>query len=328
MKRQQIVLIVCGALMAVLCLGAGWFLFSAMGARSDAAEQRNQAYQEVKSIYGAKVFPSEENVARVNEDEKALDAWLAGASALVHKGDLLIETNSPAVFKQSLQATVRTLKDQPGAVKGKVVESDFKFGFDKYLGDSASLPEKDNVWRLTQQLMVIEKICKELYAANILSLETVQREAFDDVQAEQPREEGGSNRRPRRRDRQTERAAAAPAGTQNKDAGEFFSKQRYSFVFQARPAAFIEALNRLAAMELFVVVAETEFRKTDDPLMKRDTRKKDKDAKAGARAEGIGVAEAADLSAVPHVERIVTDPELEPPVSVKLDIDVYTFEGV
>ena len=326
MKRQQIVLIVCGAVMAVLCLGAGWFLFSAMSARGEAADQRNEAYQQLQKIYGSKVFPSEENIARVNEDQKALESWLASASALIHKGDLQIETSSPAVFKQSLQDVVRKLSAQPGAIKGKVVDSGFKFGFDKYLGDSASLPEKENVWRLTQQLTVIERICKELYAANILSMETVQREAFDEVQAAQPQEEGAGSRRRSRRDRQPERAAAAPVA--QAAGNEFFSKQRYSFVFQARPAAFVDALNRLAAMDLFVVVAETEFRKIADPLMNRDTRKEKDSDKAGAAPDALGGAAPRDLSKVPHEERIVTDPELEPPVSVKLDIDVYSFEGV
>ncbi len=325
MKRQQIVLIVCGALMAIFCLGAGWFLFSAMMERSAAADQRNEAYQQVQKIYGSKVFPSEENIARVNDDRKALEAWLTTASALVHKGDLLIDTNSPAVFKQSLQRTVRELSAQPGAIKGKVVDSGFSFGFDKYLGDSASLPEKENVWRLTQQLTIIEKICKELYAANILSLEKVQRETFDDVSLDQPKEESGGRRRSRK-DRQPERKAAAPAGMVS-GASEYYSKQRFSFVFQARPAALVEALNRLTAMDLFVVVSDTEFRKTDDPLLKRDTRKREKEAQGGVAAEGLGGA-AVDLATVPHEARIVSDPELEPPVSVKLDIDVYSFEGV
>jgi hypothetical protein len=99
----------------------------------------------------------------------------------------------------------------------------------------------------------------------------------------------------------------------------YFSKQRFSFEFVARPAAFIEALNRLAAMDLFVVVAETEIRKTSDPLaVVRGAAKKD--------ASGANVA--VDPATLTHAERIVTDPELEPPVSVRLEVDVYSFEGV
>jgi len=323
MKRQQIILIVCGALMGVVCLGAGWFLFSAMSVRSAAAEERNQASDELKRIYNAKVFPSAENIKRVREDKKALEGWLEATSNLVHKGDLTIDEKTPAGFKQSLQATVRALSAYPGTVKGKVVESDFKFGFDQYLGESDSLPKSEHVGRLTLQLTTIEMICKELYKANILSLESITRETFEEavvepVQREEPRRR--SNRRDKQAAREDTPAQAASA------AGEFFSKQRFTFVFRARPGAFIEALNRLAAMDLFVVVAETEFRKTGDPLQKYDARKKTNDKASSAEAPGGAVA--VDLAKIPHVDRIVTDPEIEPPVSVKLDVDIYSFEGV
>ena len=56
--------------MAVVCLGAGWFLFSAMSTKNEAAEARNQAYKELQGIYSSKVFPNEENIARMKQDEK------------------------------------------------------------------------------------------------------------------------------------------------------------------------------------------------------------------------------------------------------------------
>jgi hypothetical protein len=325
MKRQKLFFIVGGVLMGSVCLVEGWFLFSAMSVRSEAAEARNSANDDLRRIYGSKVFPSDENITRVKEDEKALSAWVEAASLLVRKGDLNIETNSEAVFKQSLQATVRALSTQPGSLKGKMVESGFTFGFDKYLGDSASLPDREHVWRLTQQLEIINKICKELYAANILALEQVQRETFDEVKKEDSDEDTGSRRSKRKNNRpspSSPAAAAAPAAGGGAGS-EFYSKQRFTFVFQARPTAFVDALNRLAAMDLFVAVAETELRKTDDPLLKRSARKAEKEG-----APGEAAAAKVDLATVPHVERIVTDPELEPPVSVKLEIDVYSFEGV
>lgn len=302
--------------MAAVCLGAGWFLFSAMMAKNAAAEERNQKYEELQSLYNEKVFPSAENIARVKEDRKSLEAWLVTASNLVHKGDLQVDQMSPTGFKQTLQATVRRLSSQIGTVNGKVVAAGFNFGFDKYLGTSDSLPASEHVAQLSQQLTIIELLCKELFAANILSLETVTRETFDEQSADQPKQDDNSNRRKRRRD-DSGRAPAAAAAVSN--TSEFFSKQRFTLEFKTRPSAFIDALNRLAAMDLFVVVAETEFRKTDDPLAKRTSKKKD------STAEGAAVVDTATLT---HAERIVTDPELEPPVSVKLDIDVYSFKGV
>ncbi len=322
MKRQQLVLIFLGVLMAAVCLGTGWFLFSAMLAKNAAAEERNQAYTEVQGVYQGKVFPSAETIERVHEDQKALETWLVSASNLVHKGDLQVEPKSPTGFKQTLQATVRALSAHPGAVSGKVVGSGFHFGFDKYLGQSDSLPSAEHVDRLTRQLVVIEMLCKELYAANILELKAVSRETFEELAAPgQPREEPQpSSRRRRRRD--DEAASPAPAAAVREVSG-YFSKQRFTLEFLARPSSFIAALNRLAAMELFVVVAETEFRKTDDPLAKRGVANKKKD---GASQGGSEVA--VDPATLTHIERLVTDPDLEPPVSVKLEIDVYSFEGV
>ncbi|HNX35116.1 MAG TPA: Amuc_1100 family pilus-like protein [Kiritimatiellia bacterium] len=325
MKRHQIILIGCGILMAVVCLGACWFLFSAISVKREQAESRNQAYEELQGIYRAKVFPSDENVARMKEDEKAIEAWLVTASNLVHKGDLQTEQKTPTGFKQVLQATVRELSVQAGANQGKIVAPGFNFGFDKYLGQSDSLPQTEHVDRLTGQLAIIEKICKELYAANILELKAVGRETFDEVKAEQPREEEKETSRKSRRRRNRDSgdaASAAPAASSGPSSG-YFSKQRFTFEFLARPAAFIEALNRLAALDLFVVVAETQFRKTGDPLAARNAARKESAAKPVDAKTAV-----VDPATLTHVERIVTDPELEPPVSVKIDVDVYSFEGV
>jgi hypothetical protein len=298
-----------------------------MGVKNEAAEARNQTYGDLRNIYSSKVFPSDENILRVREDQKALEVWLAAASNVVHKGDLQVDKETPPSFKQKLQATVRSLSQQPGSVNGKAVAAGFNFGFDKYLGESAILPSPEHVDHLAQQLAIIDKICRELYSANILALESVGRETFEETGSEQQKGKEEPVRRNKRRPNKEDAAArpvrGAAAAGHVAQTGEFYSKQRFTFVFKARPDAFVEALNRLAAMELFVVVAETEFRKTADSLTRREAGKKN--AKEGAASDK---GPAVDLATVPHAERIVTDPELEPPVSVKLDIDVFSFEGV
>lgn len=331
MKRQQIVMIFSGSLMAIVCVAAGWFLFSAMSAKHSSADSRNQAYEELRTIYDAKVFPNNENIARIKGDEKALADWLNTASNLVHKGDLSVDKETPPSFKQLLQKTVRSLSEHPGIVKGKVVAAGFNFGFDKYLGESDSLPDQKNVDRLTLQLRIIESVCEELYAANILTLESVARETFEEQsEGDEKKSQENTSRRHRRRD---DTATPAPnkaslAQAEHQSGGSLFSQQRFSFVFKARAEAFADVLNRLAAMNLFVVVSEVEFHKTDDPLTKqREDSKKKKEKESVTVA--LGSTETADSTApLSRAERIVTDPELEPPVSVKIDIDVFSFEGV
>jgi hypothetical protein len=322
MKRQQIILIVCGILLAAVCAAAGWFLFDAVVAKNAAAGERDQAYGELHGIYQAKVFPNKENIARVTEDQKTLEAWLATASNLVHRGDLQVDKKTPTSFKQALQATVRELSAQPGTLQGKMVAPGFNFGFDQYLGQSDSLPASEHVDRLTAQLTVIEKICKELYAANVLSLKTVSREVFDSGKKGENEQQENRPKDRRRSDRDSGSPAAAKAA--KTEASAYCSKQRFTFEFQARPAAFIDALNRLAQMELFTVVASVEVGKSADSLAAYNA----KPSGAGATAKDGTKAVEVDLAKVPHGERIVTNPELEPPVDVKLDIDVYSFEGV
>ena len=320
MKRNQITLIVCGVLMAAACAAAGWFLFTAITAKNTAAEERNQAYDALQNIYRAKVFPNEENITRVAKDEETLETWLAAASNLVHKGDLQVETMTPTGFKQALTATVRKLSAQPGSVQGKIVASSFNFGFDQYLGESDSLPQAEHVDRLATQLEIIEKVCEELYAANILELKTISREVFDAAKTdggEQRSEPSGRSRRGRDRDRSDDAQQAKAAVVSS----EHIACQRFVFEFQARPTAFIEVLNRLAKMELFVVVADVEVTKSADSLAAFNTKKSGSGSKDGAKAE-------VDLATVPHNERVVTDPGREPPVNVKLNIDVYSFQGV
>ncbi|MDD3545010.1 MAG: Amuc_1100 family pilus-like protein [Kiritimatiellae bacterium] len=320
MKRHQIVMLCCGVLMAALCAAALWLLWSAISVKNAAAEERNMNYEELQRIYGAKVFPNEANISRVREDQKALEEWLVAASNLLHKGDLAVDKKTPASFKQALQRSVRELSDHPGAAGGKIVAANFYFGFDRYLGQSDSLPDAEHVDRLTEQLAIIEKICGELYAANIMELKAVGREAFDGAAAAQETA-APTTRRRRRRDDAGAGGQQSP-GAGPRAAGEYFSSQRFSFEFVTRPAAFIDALNRLSALDLFVVVAEVNLRKAGDSLRKNPLEAGSKDAGAG------GDAVAVDPASLTHVQRIVTDPETDPPVEVKLEIDVYSFEGV
>lgn len=320
MSRQVITLIVGGALLAVVSVAAAWFLFNAVVAKNTAERERNEDYESLQGIYRGKVFPNQENIEQLGKDREALSNWVESATSLLNKGRLKVEKKSPTGFKQELQATVRRLSQQPGIVHGKVVASEFYFGFDQYLGQSDSLPSAENVDRLAVQLAIIERICEELYAAKILELKRVTREVFDSNQGDGTEQQDESSRR-RRRDR------SAPTPTVVSGAGaaaesEYYQTQRFAFEFAARPAGFIEVLNRLARMDLFCSVEALRMEKASDSLKDYATKK------SGTRpGTGSEAAVEVDLAKKSHSERIVTNPELEPPVNVRLDIVVYSFEG-
>jgi len=321
MNRQKLMMIIFGSVTGVLCVVAGVFVVLALSSASEAESQRNSLHDELQRIYQSKMFPNEANITRVQEDQKALEGWLGNVSNLLHVSEVAVDqTQTPVRFKQVLQNTVRSLIADPRAHK-TVIVSDFKFGFDKYLGESDSLPNKEHVVRLSQQLTVIQALADALLSCKISKLERIGREMFDDADADKDKQQetGG-----RRRARQT--AAQQPqkqAVVKSAEVSDLYAKQQFVLEFQARPAEFVQVINRLASMDLFVVVSEVEFQKTDDPMTQWEQRKKETSKKRADDTE-----KKVDLAKVPHAERIVSEPTLDPPVRVKVTLDVYTFTGV
>ncbi len=317
MKQQSIILIAVAAVAGVVCLGAGWLLYSEASKCREVAEERNQDYNQLLSVYKSKPYPCNENIEQVKADEEAVVEWLAGATNQLQKGAVRVEPQTPAVFKQNLQAKVRDLSSRSGSVKGRMVAADFKFGFDKYLSEDR-LPKSDHVERLSGQLAIIDTICNTLCEAGILSLDKVERELFDvDEDAAGGGQDGAAA--PRRR-RTAARQPTAQVVTEPERSESIYPRQNFKFEFKAEPAAFVEVLNRLAAAELFVVVNSVEFNKVDDLLAKREAIRKSK-------KEDRGTGEGGALAKGGMSDRIVTDPIIEPPIKVKLDLDVYSFEG-
>jgi len=318
MKRNRIIMIALLAMTAIVCAFVGWLLISAALEKKAAYDSRNQSFEALSRIYKAKVFPDVQNIERTKANQVELQGWLLSVSNLLHKGDLPVEELTPAAFKQSLQASVRNLSKEPGTKSGKVVLPSFHFGFDQYLGESDSLPQPAHVARLTAQLRIIEKICSALYDAKIQSIETIRRENFESAavqEQEQPQSSGGRRKR-----------SAAGGGSESESAAVeepasgYFEKQQFTFEFVATPASFVEALNGLASTELFIVVAETSFVKTGDQLQGLIMGAGKKPADEGAVPK--------DPATMTHVERMITNPDIDPPVKVTLVIDVYSFKGV
>jgi hypothetical protein len=328
-NRQQGIVIGLGALLGVACLVIGVFFFMALATSSGAQERRDLAYGQLKSLYQSKIFPSDENIQRIKEDKVVLETWVTDASNVLAKASIKVDDLSPVRFKQELQTTVRDLVGEKSSSGKAFVATDFLFGFDRYLGNSDSLPQLKDVAQLAQQLQLIRLVVRELYAANIVKLTAVEREIFEADTVNNPSgATPGGNRRPIapvRRPGQT----PPPTGTKadvsnamNPALSALLTRQKFTFGFQAKPSALTGALNRLASMDAFVVVSGLEFTKAEDSILLAEQRKKNA-AKAAEEAK----TKAAPAAESPS-DRMVTDPEREPPMNVKLSVDVYLFKGV
>ncbi|MEI6779364.1 MAG: Amuc_1100 family pilus-like protein [Verrucomicrobiota bacterium] len=323
-NRQKGIVIGVGVLLGVACLVIGVLFFMALSTSSEAEGKRDLAYEQLKSLYQSRVFPSNANIKRMKEDQVALEAWALEASNMLTKASIKVDDLTPVRFKQELQKTVRDLAVEKSPAGKNFAAADFKFGFDRYLGDSDSLPQAGDVAQLAQQLQLIHLVVHELYAANISKLTSVERTVFEADASEKKQGPSTVQSRNRRRPGQNSTAGATTAAsdTLNPVLSAMLTRQKLTFEFQAKPSALTSALNRLAAMDAFVVVSGVEFAKSEDSILLAEQRKK-----AAAKA-----AEETKTTAVPIAEtardRMVTDPEREPPVNVKLNVDVYLFKGV
>jgi hypothetical protein len=215
---------------------------------------------------------------------------------------------------------------EKSASSGKpFVDSEFKFGFDRYLG-TETLPKESDVAQLAQQLKLIHLIVRELFDANIMRLTSVERDAFEADTAEK---KTGSSTPGRRlpaapRPGQSSKTGAKETNSDGMDPvlSTLLTRQKFTFGFETKPAALTRVLNRLAAMDAFVVVSGVELTKAEDSILVAEQRKKS--AMKAAEDARTTVAAPAETPR----DRIVTDPEREPQLNVKLSVDVYLFKGV
>jgi hypothetical protein len=322
-----------GVVLGVACLGISVLFFNALSTSREAEEQRDVAYGQLKSLYQSKVFPKSENIKRIQDDQKELEAWEANVSNFLAKASVKVDDLTPVRFKQALQKTVRELASKKTEALKPFVAENFKFGFDRYLGDSDSLPPTADVPKLAQQLHLIQAVTRELYEANITKLTLVEREAFEADATERTGRQIGPARptrpvAPAYRQGQT---ASTGSATVNSDGlnpvlSALLTRQRLTFGFQAKPSALMAVMNRLAAMEAFAVISSVEFTKSGDSVMVAEERKKAA-AKASGATKSARPATATTVADVTR-DRWVTDPEREPPMDVIVSVDVYLFKGV
>ena len=316
--RQQGMAIGVGAALALMCAGISVVLVLALMKSNENKAKLETAAQDLKRMYQAKIFPDDANIAQTQTDQKTLEAWLGDATNELAKSEMPMKKLSPSQFKDRLEEEIREMVKQASA-SGKAgrVAADFRFGFDKYK-EGVLPPENEAVVsRLNQQLDIIRLIVDELYAANINKLEEVGREVFEDgetaaAQPSQPQSSGRTRNRSQAVTPSAGGGSAVASSALNPALEGLFDRQRFTVQFQAYPEAFADVLNRLSVMPLFIVVSDMEMKKTGDSILR--TESKPNAAKPKEEAAEVKV-------------QVVTDPRREPPVSVRLSLDVYSFKG-
>lgn len=273
--------------------GLGYFAYDATSVREEAESSLREENDAFRRFNDAAVFPSAASIASVKSNEVTWGAWYDAALVFAGRGDRDIPEETPPVFKQRLQSTVRRLQALPGEVDGKLSAPTFFFGFERYLGEADALPRKDDIPRLATQLDFIEYFAETLAESGVKEVKSlVCREPKDD--------------------------------------GEGVRHLDYAVTFSTRPAGLVKAVNALAASQRFIVVSEFSFRETGDAITPRLSSDKKKDAAQGRGRRGRRGAAAEEEQQVDDskkANRLVTDPAVNAEFEVSMTVKVYDFRA-
>jgi hypothetical protein len=339
MKKAQIITLSLCAVGAIALLVAGFVLYGQISRFGQASVSLTAAKARLEGFYREPVFPSADNVRRENENAVKLAGWFADLMAELRKGNIVSTEGSPSAFKSKhLEKTLEGLVQEAQAA-GTELPANFGFGFSQYAGTDA-LPSPADVPPLMEQLEMVNRMCRILFANRIKALSAVERTAFENQPPKASTDAAdagsapagiGNARRPGvRRPGAQQPSAASPSPSARQPGvipeGALFSKYRFVIEFSAKESALIGVLNALAASPSFVVVKVLRLNKGIPVLMPVTV---EPAAAAGIPIPGFDAP--TPPTAAPALKLGPSYPvsglELEIPMQVRIELDVYKFKG-
>ena len=332
MTLKKILLIVGVAVIVVLVGLAGFLLFRGYNAFREANNKLRDSVTSLKSFYARDPFPSEENVSREEGNVRTLQQWRGNLLAAFRKGQIEPSPLTPARFVTVYSDTrnrIAALADRAGTS----LPGGFAFAFER-LAETGELPSPSDVPRLTQQLRIIEQVCMMLFSEGVPEILSVTRDVFEADAAESggpaPVRRIGRRGATRSRPQRTGRNPNADVGLLQE--GDLQTSLGFEVELRIRESQLERLLNRLAAHDMYAVVKTLALSKSED-----DIRTPPAPGGAGGATDPMGMADgagtAAEAEAAPAAparplsrdQRLVSGPELEQPMKVILQIDVYRF---
>ncbi len=339
MNRSKVIVAAVSVVFVILVAVAG---FMAHGKRADAEKVRkgrDREFKELEAVFQDAIFPSATNVTSLQTNVRDLEDTRANMEAALAAMNVPSPTNiSASVFMRTLQDLIlKKVKMAPVVEGKKSVASDFAFGFDRYVGPSSRMPRENEVPRLVQQLLIVSAVVDEMYASGVSQILAIRREGFEagaGGEAAQPegRSQGGRGRGRRREAQPDSGDNTSFSRSEPTIQTDLYSAQHFSIHCLARQGAVVDLLNRLARLRYFTVVTDVRLHKTGpDVRIPGSTADKaqESSSRRGRRTEEV-VVETEDagpvLSDLPPSQRLLSGPDIDPPLDVIIDMYVYRFE--
>lgn len=339
MNRAKIILIAIASVFVVALGVLGFIVNGKYSAASKAQRSRDSKEKALKDVYNQEIFPSKDNVKVLQDNLAELESARAMLRTQLETFNVAAPTNaSSPVFVRKLRDLVENKIKKAPLVEGKkCVAGNFTFGFERYLGESPDMPTEAQVPRLFQQLIIVSKLTDVMFDAGVIQIKSIQREAFDGGSTSSPRDddEGGRRGRRRRSSSDDEESVSAVVVDGYSIDEKLYNAQHFTFKVVARQNSMMDVLNRIASLDMFAVVTDIKIHKSGNELRVPGTTGSGEDKKENSRSrsssrtksESVQQAEAEPtISDLPAGQRLVSGPEIDAPLEVTIDIDVYGFK--
>ena len=320
-------LLIGGAVVLLLALALGYWLFSARSRYREETDALEQSQNRLNRLSTRDVFPSDANVETMERQLDIYQDYLDGLFQTMREGQRPQEPINRDRFRQLLEQTLRRLV-QAARAKSIVLPPDLAFGFQRYAAGTP--PEEEHLDRLVDQLRSVSILCAVLYEAGIGELVSVERTVFEEDTPAVPVEEEYGRRRSRGRGEPEPEVVKATDLVRDPDG--LFTRERYVLSYRAQDEANWKVLDRLSKGAPFVVVSKMEIvNSARPPVVPPPAPSAAEEApRASAAAATAWQAPGAARPAggreapaiLPRELRVVAGQELP---QVRLEVDVYRF---
>ncbi|MFO7870239.1 MAG: Amuc_1100 family pilus-like protein [Kiritimatiellia bacterium] len=306
MEKKNIIVLSVVVAVGVLLVFATVLLLKGIHELSEATEELDRSKKEYRAFYSMAPFPSRENVARVQENVKTLNHWYALLDKAVKEGQTVTGDfdRSPNQFLGRLEETrnrlFRSYEGEP-----------FDFGFSHYI-ETGVPPPPEKVPKLTQQLVIIEDLCEVLFENEVGNIQSVTRLEFEGTASSTFSPSSRSSRSSRRRPRGRPSVGTPATGSRGAEPQEEdYETLRFGLEFTAMEYKVWKVMNLLARHDLFIVVKAVRLGKTEPGVRNFPE----------ARGERSGLPDSWKYKE----QRLVSGPEIQVPLKVKIVLDIYVF---
>ena len=326
MNLKKKILLGVGLLVLVVVIGVPAFLmFRGISQFSSAKDELSMTVNSLRSFYKKNPFPTQVNIEKEEDNLTNMLKWFGKLVDVVTADQVERRDATPTSFITQYNQTRNTIVATAGKKSVGIAETDDAFGFAIYA--KGKLPAPEDVPRLMQQMLITERLATILIDANVKKINGIIREQFDSASSTS----GAPKRKAKSSSRRSGRRGSSVAQTESKRQiqtirrTEIYEVQSFTLEFVAKENVILDLLNQLSSSDLFIVVTGVEFVKAGKDLKLPSSEVSKDSSEELADSSDAEKSKQLDSKYPIRQNRRVSGPNVDMPMTVRVDLDVYTF---